>query len=224
MCIRDRSVLVPLAGKSLDMEYLAQKGHQVLAVEIVPQAIQEYMAENPSRQLQLGPRAGNFRMFSTAGFIPSETPDGIPAGFCFKMGEQGLGFYQDAGQGQVRFAEGNVFSLPSGNFGKFEACWDRGAFVAIQPSDRSKYGELMKDALQPGGRIFMIGLEHPPMKDGKMGPPYNVDRAEVEKAFGKWFEITEVQRWDVNDSEGWNKRMGTSYFNEVAYLLQRRLD
>merc|ERR1712166_603937 len=118
-------------------------------------------------------------------------------------------------------AQGNLFDL-NGSVQKFEACWDRGAFVAIHPHERARYGDLMRQVILPGGRIFLLGLEHPAMKGGKLGPPYDTDLQEVKKAFGKYFDIKEVERWDVNESEGWEKRMGTAYFNEVAYLLTRK--
>ncbi len=39
-------VFVPLAGKSLDMLWLASRGHRVLGVEIEPLAVEHFFAEN----------------------------------------------------------------------------------------------------------------------------------------------------------------------------------
>ncbi len=39
-------VFVPLAGKSLDMLWLAAQGHRVLGVELSPLAVQQFFAEN----------------------------------------------------------------------------------------------------------------------------------------------------------------------------------
>ncbi|MEZ5608192.1 MAG: thiopurine S-methyltransferase [Burkholderiaceae bacterium] len=39
-------VLVPLAGKSLDMLWLAEQGHRVLGVELSPLAVQQFFAEH----------------------------------------------------------------------------------------------------------------------------------------------------------------------------------
>ncbi len=39
-------VLVPLAGKSLDIIWLAEQGHQVLAVELSALAVEQFFAEN----------------------------------------------------------------------------------------------------------------------------------------------------------------------------------
>lgn len=42
-------VLVPLCGKSLDMVWLADQGHQVLGVELSPLAIEQFFSENALR-------------------------------------------------------------------------------------------------------------------------------------------------------------------------------
>ena len=39
-------VLVPLCGKSLDMIWLSEQGHQVLGVELSPLAVEQFFAEN----------------------------------------------------------------------------------------------------------------------------------------------------------------------------------
>eukprot|EP00656_Telonema_subtile_P030823 TRINITY_DN33796_c0_g1_i1.p1 TRINITY_DN33796_c0_g1~~TRINITY_DN33796_c0_g1_i1.p1 ORF type:complete len:150 (+),score=42.61 TRINITY_DN33796_c0_g1_i1:92-541(+) len=142
---------------------------------------------------------------------------------CFKLGSSGVGWYRDPGQGQITIAQGNMFKLASAALGQFEACWDRGAFVAIDPSDRAKYGALLSQSIKPGGRVFLLALEHPTMKGGKLGPPYSTDLEAVTAAFGRYFEVKEVDRWDVNELEGWKQRMGTEYFNEVAYLLTKKV-
>lgn len=42
---RGARVLVPLAGKSLDMVWLAEQGHEVLGVELSPLAVEQFFAE-----------------------------------------------------------------------------------------------------------------------------------------------------------------------------------
>lgn len=48
----DEAVLVPLCGKSLDMLWLQQQGHEVLGVEFSQQALDEFLTEN---QIQAKP-------------------------------------------------------------------------------------------------------------------------------------------------------------------------
>lgn len=42
----DSRVLVPLAGKSLDMVWLAAQGHRVLGVELSPLAVEQFLTDN----------------------------------------------------------------------------------------------------------------------------------------------------------------------------------
>ncbi|MEA3405030.1 MAG: thiopurine S-methyltransferase [Pseudomonadota bacterium] len=42
----DEAVLVPLCGKSLDMLWLQQQGHEVLGVELSQRALDEFLVEN----------------------------------------------------------------------------------------------------------------------------------------------------------------------------------
>jgi thiopurine S-methyltransferase len=39
-------VFVPLCGKSVDMAWLAERGHQVVGVELVPQAVEDFFKEH----------------------------------------------------------------------------------------------------------------------------------------------------------------------------------
>ena len=50
-------VLVPLCGKSLDMRWLAERGHAVLGIELAPEAVTQFLAQRPlgvSRYRQAG--------------------------------------------------------------------------------------------------------------------------------------------------------------------------
>jgi len=45
LAVTEGQVFVPLCGKSLDMVWLRQQGHSVLGVELSPQAVQDFFAE-----------------------------------------------------------------------------------------------------------------------------------------------------------------------------------
>ncbi len=50
-------VLIPLCGKTLDLEWLAARGHHVVGVELVPKAVEAFFAEHnlvPDRTTQAG--------------------------------------------------------------------------------------------------------------------------------------------------------------------------
>ena len=52
-------VFVPLAGKSLDLVWLARAGHQVVGIELSPVAVEEFRAEHPS-ETAIDLRCGDF--------------------------------------------------------------------------------------------------------------------------------------------------------------------
>lgn len=61
----DARVLVPLCGKSLDMVWLAEQGHQVLGVELSEKAVQEFFSE---QQLEPGiTQRGAFKVYGCEG-------------------------------------------------------------------------------------------------------------------------------------------------------------
>ena len=62
----DTRVLVPLAGKSLDMVWLAAQGHRVLGVELSRLAIEQFFAEH---ELQPGMRETRYGTHYEAGGI-----------------------------------------------------------------------------------------------------------------------------------------------------------
>lgn len=59
-------VFVPLAGKSLDMLWLATRGHRVLGVELSPLAVEQFLSENG---LQFTVRESAYSTHYTAGAI-----------------------------------------------------------------------------------------------------------------------------------------------------------
>merc|ERR1712150_356156 len=62
-CPSHARILYPLCGKSVDMPYLADKGHAVVGVEGVKQAIIEFMEENSIILNESSPR-GDFIPFA----------------------------------------------------------------------------------------------------------------------------------------------------------------
>lgn len=46
-------ILVPLAGKAFDLVWLEERGHEVVGIEFVQQAIDEFRAEHPSSTVKM---------------------------------------------------------------------------------------------------------------------------------------------------------------------------
>jgi hypothetical protein len=92
------SILVPLCGKSVDMPWLAGRGHVVVGVEGVAQAVREFAAENRATDGRLAPAP--LASVTAGAFLPARRFDGARAGFYFGTGAFGTGYYRDDGEQQ----------------------------------------------------------------------------------------------------------------------------
>ena len=82
----------------------------------------------------------------------------------------------------------DFFELPQTSFHRhrYDLIFEYTFFCAIDPARRAEYVEAMATMLKPGG--LFIGLFFPLTTD-KEGPPFVVDREQVEKLFRPYFEL-----------------------------------
>lgn len=180
-------ILVPLCGKTVDMEHMARKRKvaEVVGVDGVRSAVEAFAKEHPDLDVQ-----------------PTNS---------VRNGE----FETWKGQ-SVALLTGDFFNLDVKTAGgTFDAAWDRGALVAIQPSLREQYvaklGELLS---KKNGRILLSTLVRP-SGNLQAGPPFSVDEAEVRRLFEKQPWVDSVELLDVHSAlsqEVWYKSI-------VAYFL-----
>ena len=149
-------VLVPLCGKSLDLGWLVEHGHEVVGVELVEKAVED-----------LFNGIGGSPTISTQDVFQSWRSDGLEV------------------------LVGDLFELDANVSGKFDAIWDRAAFVALRPSDRDRYAPHLQEFLRPNGRILLSTISY----DGsKMeGPPFSVSANEVHRRFGNSLSVEKLE-------------------------------
>jgi len=232
-------VLIPLAGKSFDVTHLARSGHAVVAVEGIAQGIDEFESEYGDKSLfsgflgrvsswlapppfQLDNNAVDRFRLKTARYVHVGAGGGLPSGKVLWLEGDFLLLAQPPAsppqKGGMR--EGGVCpdTLPDASF---DAVFDRGGLVAVDPSDRSAYAAALTRLVAPGGRVLLVAVEHPPFAGGGLGPPFNVDLEAVKGLFSGAFEIEVLKHEDRLPLEPvWGER-GCTYFNEVTYLLTR---
>lgn len=125
-------VFVPLCGKSLDMLWLADQGHDVVGVEISLLAIHSFFEENGLTFLK--------KQVKLAALI-----DPVDVYECV--------------QKQITIFCCDVFSLSEEDTGgRFDAIWDRASLSAIQPAfgDRGKrYTKKMRSLLADDGNCLL---------------------------------------------------------------------
>jgi len=154
----ENSVFVPLCGKTNDMIYLADKGHDVFGCEYVQKGVHDFFSENSIEY----------------------TCEVVDLGCCCVKEYK-------AKSKQITIYQGDFFSLSSDSVGKFEAIWDRASLIAIHPSKRQDYAEIILDLMCCHGKYLlnttsMTGVNF-------TGPPYSASPNEVEELFGKFCDI-----------------------------------
>lgn len=98
----------------------------------------------------------------------------------------------------VQLFLGDFFDLESTTAGMFDAVWDRGSLVAIEPALRERYVKTIKGCLSPRAKYLLSVVEHPPFPDGRLGPPYSIAESEVSRLFAAEFDIEVLPRVQVD--------------------------
>ena len=128
--------------------------------------------------------------------------------------------------------KGDFFDLQEGDTGgRFDAVWDRASFVAINPSLREDYIQVMKRLVQPGGTMLVSTLERRTGTEEGMkgGPPFSVPESEVRKWYGsqEWVEsielLEEIDEFvqDPESKERWESRGITSFY-ELIFVIKTK--
>jgi len=192
-------VLVPLCGKSLDLQWLRERGHPVVGVEISALAIEQFLAERgiPARRRPLPDGAiyeapnltliqGDFFALTPAQLAPLTPAQLAPP----PRGAAPVGF------------------------------WDRASAVAFPAPDRPRYVAQLARLLPPGARGLLVALEYPQAQ--MQGPPFSLEPDEVQRLFGPHFDIEELVREDRLEHEPRMRSRGVTRWHEVCYGLTRR--
>jgi thiopurine S-methyltransferase len=127
----------------------------------------------------------------------------------------------------ITLLKGDFFELPTVATNKFDAVWDRASIVAIDPSMRTKYVQVMGDVIKPGGRILASTLWR---KAGTpegvaRGPPFSVSNENIQELYGSqpWVEsIEQLDEIDIMLGPGaprW-RAQGVTEFRELVFLIK----
>ena len=187
-------VYVPLCGKSLDMVWLAVRGHRVVGSELSGLAIEEFFGE----------RHG-------AGPAPSG-PAGEPT-------VEVHGPFQVHRRGAYELWQGDALQLTPALLGPVQAAYDRAALVALPPDMRVGYVQNFAALMPPGSRTLLIAFEY--AQHVKAGPPFSVEPDEVLRLYGGCFRVEELERLDIIDESPKFAAAGLNALHEVAYALTR---
>jgi thiopurine S-methyltransferase len=184
---RGARVLVPLAGKSNDMAWLAAQGYRVLGVELSPLAIAGFFAEH--------------------GLEPD----------CHES-DAGTHFVA----GDIELLQADVFALDAGLLADCTGVYDRAAVIALPADQRRRYAQAVYAKLPARCRGLMITLEYPAAEMD--GPPFAVDRHEVDALFGTHWDIALLEQRDILHAQPDFAAAGVTRLDTAVYALRRRDD
>jgi thiopurine S-methyltransferase len=192
-------VFFPLCGKSVDMAALAEHPSvsQVVGVDGIRAALDEFGAENPD----LG-----MRWHDGGGEAPIS----------------GAQFDRLVGR-KMLLLKGDFFELDeTATDGRFDAVFDRGSLVAIEPSLRRDYVQVIRRLVKPGGKVLLVVIERTSgneADDLTAGPPFSVPEAEVRSLY-------ETQEWvqsvTLLEDEGEKERNEGRAMRSLFFLVEAR--
>lgn len=173
-------ILVPLCGKTVDMQFLALKRPvgEVVGVDGVPAAIEDFAKEHPDLNVRAVESVGKYKKWKGESIS-------LLTGDFFDLDVATAG-------------------------GSFDAAWDRGSLVAIHPSLREKYVDKMGELLsKPDGRVLLSTYVRGD-GDLTKGPPFSIDEAEVRRLYEAkpWVESVELlDSHSAASVETWTKAL-----------------
>ncbi|XP_076823246.1 putative thiopurine S-methyltransferase [Clavelina lepadiformis] len=95
----------------------------------------------------------------------------------------------------ITIYKGDFFALGSSVMGKVDAIWDRGSFVAIDPTRRCEYADVIHDIMNTNGKYLLYSVDY---VGNISGTPYNVQAQEINDIFGQKFVATTLDIYDLN--------------------------
>jgi len=196
-CEPDDALLVPLSGKSLDLEWLRRKARlRPIGVEWAEKAVAETFAEaqlEPSRR-------------SLDEQVELWWADGI-AVLCadwFAVGAEHLAAAADS----------------VGARRPLQTWWDRAALIALPAEVRPRYAEHLLGLLPSRARGLLLAIEYP---EGQIpGPPFSVDPLEVRRHFTPACDLMEVAFEDALAASPKRQAQGVTRLDERLYLLKKQ--
>ncbi|CAD5120346.1 unnamed protein product [Dimorphilus gyrociliatus] len=109
----------------------------------------------------------------------------------------------------------NIFDYNVELMGEVSAVWDRGAFVAINFSERAKYSELMKSICTKDCRYILDVYEYDRSVYG--GPPLCTTKEDIDEHFSSWCTSERIFESD-EITDHW-REVGFQSFMRYDYLL-----
>ena len=167
-------ILVPLCGKSLDMKWLADRGHSVVGVELIRKGIEAFLCDNKLTHHEKS-------------IVLSHEIQGT----VFKANEKDITLF-----------ECSIFDFSAEVAGgQFDCIWDRGSMTAINMMKEGRlkqYTEIMLGCLKQDGR-YLLEFFAPESSEG-MPPSFRfVSEKDLNELFGERCTIRFLGKQNMPD-------------------------
>jgi thiopurine S-methyltransferase len=158
---RPARILVPLAGKAVDLRWLAERGHEVVGVEVVWEAVRAFFDEwKVDAPVQT--KVGRNEALRSCDSHDTSSRRSL------------------SGKG-VTLVCADMFEVSAEDLGRFDVIYDRAALVALEPSTRGRYVEACRDLLAEGGMTLLVAFAYDQALT--QGPPWSIDEAAVRELY-----------------------------------------
>ncbi|WP_299188835.1 thiopurine S-methyltransferase [uncultured Psychrobacter sp.] len=131
-------IFVPLCGKSIDMVWLAAQGHEVVGVELVETAVQEFFAEQ--------------KISST---VHQHTDNPAIKYYQGQLAEQTITLWV-----------ADIFALTAADIGDVDAVYDKAALIALPSDMRPQYSKQIRELSSNTAQILLTLNYDQSKKDG----------------------------------------------------------
>ena len=113
---------------------------------------------------------------------------------------------------KITVYQGDFFTLNVDVLGKFNAIWDRGSLVAINPSDKAKYATIMLELMASNCKYLLFTSVI--TGEDYQGPPYSVPAEEIDGLFAMSCDIAVLDSmpFDFCNAESFNTFVSLLYF------------
>lgn len=159
-------VFVPLCGKSIDMAWLAAQGYNVVGIELVETAVQEFFTEQ--------------NIVPTV-YQHADNP--------------AIKYYQGQLTGRtITLWVADIFALTAEDIGFVDAIYDKAALIALPADMRMKYSKQVRQLSDTADKKFapqlLITLNYDQSK--KNGPPFSISSEQIQQYYGEHYQINEL--------------------------------
>ncbi|MEN2752612.1 thiopurine S-methyltransferase [Psychrobacter sp. FBL11] len=159
-------IFVPLCGKSIDMVWLAEQGHEVVGVELVESAVQEFFAEHnisPTIYQHTDNPANKYYQGQLSGQSSKQT---------------------------ITLWVADIFALAADDIGAIDAVYDRAALIALPADTRPKYSDQIQQLSHHASQLLLT-LNYD--QNEWAGPPFSISPDQILQYYSDYYQIAELE-------------------------------